>query len=168
MNTMTDGDGLNGLLGAREHLRFEDYQEGLTCTYGPVTVTEVQIVEFAREHDPQPFHTDPAAAGRGPFGGLVASGLHTLAIAQKLFLANFLSSTASLGSPGFDELRWLAPVRPGDELTLSVSVTDARRSRSKPDRGLVRTAWALINGKDEPVMTLSGMNFIGVRGEAPA
>ncbi len=141
----------------------EDYRQGAVCVYGPVPITEAEIVDFARVHDPQPFHDDPVAAADGPFGGLAASGMHSLAIAGRLFVGGFLPSTSSLGSPGFDEVRFLHPVRPGDQLTLRVTVLESRRSRSKPDRGLVRTGWELLSQDGIVVLTLSGLNIIGVR-----
>jgi acyl dehydratase len=146
----------------RQDRRLEDYEPGAVCVYGPVRVTEAEIVDFARVHDPQPFHTDPVAAAAGPFGGLVASGMHSLAIAGRLFVGAFLPGTGSLGSPGFDEVRFLLPVRPGDELRLRVTVLESRRSRSKPDRGLVRTGWELLNQDGDIVLTLNGLNFISV------
>ena len=147
----------------RQDRRLEDYQRGAVYVYGPARVTEAEIVDFARAYDPQSFHTDPVAAATGPFGGLVASGLHSLAIAGRLFVGTFLPGTGSLGSPGFDEVRFLRPVRPDDELRLRVTVLESRRSRSKPDRGLVRTGWELLNQDGDIVLTLTGLNIISVR-----
>ncbi len=142
---------------------FEDYRVGATYEFGELPVTEAEIMEFARRYDPQDFHTDPAAAAAGPFGGLIASGWMTAGLMMRLFADHYLSRNASLASPGVDELRWTRPVRPGDRLSIRVTVVEARRSRSKPDRGLVRSTIEVINQAREPVMTMSAMNLLGCR-----
>ena len=142
---------------------FEDYTPGAVYEYGYVTVTEAEIIEFARAFDPQPMHIDPEFAATGPFGGLIASGWHTAGIMMRMFVDHCLSRVASLASPGIDELRWPAPVRPGDSLRLRATIVEARRSRSKPDRGLVRTSAELINQNDEVVLTLTAMNILRAR-----
>ena len=147
---------------------FEDYPPGAVFEGGPVMVSGAEILEFARQYDPQAMHTDPAAAARGHFGGLIASGWHTAAVMMRLFATHFLSPASSLASPGIDELRWLAPVRPGDELRLRVTVVEARRSRSKPDQGIVRSLVELSNQKGEVVMTLRPTSFIRCRPGADA
>ncbi len=139
---------------------FEDYPEGLTATAGPVTVREEDIIAFAQRYDPQYFHIDPVAAQESPYGGLIASGWHTCAIMMRLLVENFLSPASSLGSPGIDELRWRAPVRPGDRLSVHVRVIEARPSQSKPDRGLIRSAIEVRNQRGEAVMTLTAMNLV--------
>jgi acyl dehydratase len=145
---------------------FEDYTPGAVYEYGSITVSEAEILDFARAFDPQPIHADPAAAARGPFGGLIASGWHTTSVMMRLFADHYLSRVASLASPGIDEIRWPAPVRPGDTLRLRVTVAEARRSRSKPDRGLVRTHAELINQDGVTVLTLTAMNLLGARDPA--
>jgi acyl dehydratase len=142
---------------------FEDYVAGAVYEYGYVTVTEAKILDFARAFDPQPIHTDLQFAAAGPFGGLIASGWHTAGIMMRMFVDHCLSHVASLASPGIDELRWPAPVRPGDALRLRATIVEARRSRSKPDRGLVRTKAELINQNDEVVLQLTAMNIILAR-----
>jgi acyl dehydratase len=142
---------------------FEDYVPGAVYEYGYITVTEAEILEFARTFDPQPIHVDPEFAAAGPFGGLIASGWHTAGIMMRMFADHCLSRVASLASPGIDELRWPAPVRPGDSLRLRATVVEARRSRSKPDRGLVRTRAELINQDDEVVLQLTAMNILRAR-----
>jgi acyl dehydratase len=142
---------------------FEDYVPGAVYEYGYVTVTEAEILDFARKFDPQPIHVDPEFAAHGPFGGLIASGWHTAGIMMRMLVDHFLSRIASLGSPGLDELRWPAPVRPGDSLRLRATVVDARRSRSKPDRGLIRTQSELINQDDEIVLRVTATNILGAR-----
>jgi acyl dehydratase len=139
---------------------FEDYAPGSVHELGSVSVSESEIVEFARRYDAQPFHVDAAAAAAGPFGGLVASGWHTAAMMMTLLVERFLDRATSLGSPGLDELRWPAPVRPGDTLTVRVTVMDARPSTSKPDRGLVRSHIEARNGRGETVMTVKVMNLV--------
>jgi acyl dehydratase len=145
---------------------FEDYVPGTVCEFGEVRVSEAEIIDFARRFDPQGMHVDPQAAARGPFGGLIASGWHTAAMMMRLVVDNFLPQKASLGSPGIDELRWLRPVRPGDVLRVRVSVLEATRSRSKPDRGVVRTLMEVLNQHGEVAMSLKAMNIIACRGEA--
>ncbi|WP_158880709.1 MaoC family dehydratase [Amycolatopsis anabasis] len=142
---------------------FEDYLPGSVHECGSVTVSEAEIIEFARRFDPQPFHVDPEAAAHGPFGGLVASGWHTASLMMRLFADHYLSPAASLGGPGVDELRWPRPVRPGDTLRLRATVLDATPSRSRPDRGLVRTRAELRNAGDEVVLSLIVLNFLGRR-----
>jgi acyl dehydratase len=142
---------------------FEDYTPGAVYEYGYITVSEADILGFARAFDPQPIHTDLEFAAAGPFGGLIASGWHTAGIMMRLFADHCLSRVASLASPGIDELRWPAPVRPGDSLRLRATFVEARRSRSKPDRGLVRTQAELINQNDQVVLTLTAMNLIRAR-----
>jgi len=142
---------------------FEDYTPGAVYEYGYITVSEADILDFARAFDPQPIHTDLELAARGPFGGLIASGWHTAGIMMRLFADHCLSRVASLASPGIDELRWPAPVRPGDSLRLRATFVETRRSRSKPDRGLVRTQAELISQNDQVVLTLTAMNIIRAR-----
>jgi len=139
---------------------FEDYVPGDTHEFGTIKVTEAEIIEFAARYDPQPFHVDPAAAASGPFGGLIASGWHTASLMMRLLVENYLSPVASLGSPGVEELRWSKPVRPGDELRVRVTVLEARPSRSKPDRGLVRSGMEVLNQHGEVVCGVTALNFL--------
>ena len=147
---------------------FEDYPPGAVFTSREITVGEAEILEFARRYDPQPMHTDPAAARQGRFGGLIASGWHTAALTMRLVVESFLSKRASLASPGIDELRWLLPVRSGDRLHIRVSVVEARRSRSNSMQGVVRSFVEVINQQGETVMTMRPVNFLACRtpGEA--
>ena len=148
---------------AVEDRHFEDYTPGAVFEYGAIQVTEAEIVEFARRFDPQYIHVDRKRAADGPFAGLIASGWHTAAMMMRLIVDNFLPKSASLGSPGIDELRWLRPVRPGDVLSVRLSILEATRSRSKPDRGIVRTLCEVLNQKREVVMSLKAMNIIAWR-----
>lgn len=139
---------------------FDDYLPGSECIFGPITLGEADIVDFGVRYDPQPIHVDARAAAAGPFGGLIASGWHTVALVMRVLVENYLSPTAALVSPGVDELRWSAPVRPGDVLRVRVAVLEAIPSRSKPDRGLIRTSVAALNQRDEVVMSFKGMNLM--------
>ena len=142
---------------------FEDYVVGTTAEHGSIPVDEDELVDFGRRFDPQPIHVDRDAAAAGPYGGLIASGWHTCALMMRLFAQEYLSPVSSLGSPGVDELRWIRPVRPGDELSLRTTVVEARLSRSKADRGLVRTRVELVNGGGDVVLRLLAMNLIRTR-----
>ncbi|GAA1519010.1 MaoC family dehydratase [Nocardioides humi] len=139
---------------------FEDYVPGSVYEYGHITITADEIVSFARQYDPQSFHTDPEQASSGPFGGLIASGWHTAAVCMRLFVDHYLSHVASMASPGMDELRWPRPVRPGDRLWFRATIEAARVSNSKPDRGLVHTTAELLNSDDDLVLSLKAMNFL--------
>lgn len=148
---------------------FEDYVPGTTYDCGSVSVSQAEIIFFAEQFDPQPFHVDPRAAAGGPFGGLVASGWHTVALVMRQLVDNYLSAEASLGSPGVDELRWPHPVRPGDTLRVRATVLEARRSQSRPDRGIMKTAIEAVNQDGRTVMRATATNFLRVRpASAPA
>jgi acyl dehydratase len=144
---------------------FEDYVSGAVYEYGRITVTEEEIREFAERFDPQRIHSDPEFAATGPFGGLIASGWHSAGILMRLFADHYLSQVASLASPGVDELRWSAPLRPGDSLRLRTTIVETRASRSKPDRGRVHTKAELINQDDKNVLQLLAMNILRRREE---
>ena len=152
---------------------FEDYRAGSVFECGSITVEQSEMIAFAKRYDPQAFHTDPAAAARSIYGGLIASGWYTAAMTMRLLVAKYLSGIASLGSPGIDELRWIGPVRPADALSVRVTILDARRSRSKPDRGVVRSLIEVSNQRGELVMSLKAINLLlcreparGAAGEA--
>ena len=141
----------------------DDYLPGATYDCGSVSVSEDEIVSFGRQFDPQPFHVDPGAAARGPFGGLIASGWHTAALVMRQLVDHYLPEEASLGSPGLDEMRWPDPVRPGDTLRVRASVVETRRSLSKPDRGIMKTAIEAVNQDGRTVMRATAINFLRVR-----
>jgi acyl dehydratase len=142
---------------------FEDYVPGSVHEFGGVAVEKSEMIDFARRFDPQPFHTDPAAAGKSNFGGLIASGWYTASLTMRLLVDHYISHVASLGSPGVDELRWLKPVRPGDTLSLRVTLLEAQRSRSKPDQGFIRALTEVLNQDREVVMTMKSGGFIRCR-----
>jgi len=144
---------------------FEDYLPGNVYECGHIPVSEAEIIEFAGRYDPQEMHVDPEAAARGRFGGLVASGWHTAAMTMRLIVDSFLPTAASLASPGIDELRWLKPVRPGDVLRVRVTVVEATPSRSRSDRGMVRSLVEVLNQDGDVVMSMKGMNIIRRRGQ---
>jgi acyl dehydratase len=118
-------------------LTFDDFPPGRFGTFGPRHVTREEILAFAAEFDPQPMHLDEVAASRSMLNGLSGSGWHLCAIVMRMMFDGFIGDTASLGSPGVNELRWLAPLRPGDDLMLEVDVVEARVSRSRPETGIV-------------------------------
>lgn len=142
---------------------FEDYEVGCVYEFGSIAVEEAEIIEFARRFDPQLFHTDPEGAKATTYGGLIASGWHTSALMMRLLVDHYLPSAASLGSPGVDELRWIRPVRPGDQLAVRVTVMEAKRSQSKPDRGIIKSLVEVINGDRETVMSMKGINILRCR-----
>ena len=146
-----------------ENRYFEDYLVGSVHEFGSIAVKQDEVIAFAKRFDPQVFHTDPESAKKTIFNGLIASGWHTAGLMMRLFADHFLSKVASLGSPGVDELRWNKPVRPGDELSVRVSVLEARRSRSKPDRGIVHSLIEVMNQNRDVVMSMKAVNIFFCR-----
>lgn len=142
---------------------FEDYEAGRVYELGTIPVSAAEIIEFAKRFDPQYFHIDPEKAAKGQFGGIIASGWHTISLAMRLYVDHYLSHVASLASPGTDEIRWPNPVRPGDTLRVRVTVLEARPSRSKPDRGIVRARVEAMNQRDEPVLSMTVASILGRR-----
>jgi len=147
-----------------DHARYFDYfKPSDRFQSAPLVVTEALIVEFARFYDPQVFHTDPRAAAESIYGGLIASGLQTIALTFKLFIETGTLAASSLGSPGLDEIRWKVPVRPGDTLHVVGEVLEARASSSKPDRGIVRIRYTTVNQRGEGVLTFIGNQLLRIR-----
>ncbi len=142
---------------------FEDYIPGEVHDFGSIVAEEPEMIAFARRFDPQPFHTDPEAAKQSIFGGLIASGWYSAGLMMRLYVDHYLSHVASLSSPGVDELRWLKPVRPGDSISIRITISDAKRSRSKPDRGIVHSYIEVLNQKGEIVMSMKGVNLLSCR-----
>jgi acyl dehydratase len=142
---------------------WEDFAVGDVTDVGPVTVSAEEIVEFASRYDPQPFHVDEEAAKASPFGGLIASGWHTTALFMGMFVPAVLLDSASLGSPGVEEIRWTAPVRPGDTLSGRSTVTEVRPSSTNARRGTVFTTNEVFNQDGVLVMTLKARGFFARR-----
>jgi acyl dehydratase len=136
-------------------MALEDFTRGLVIPLAEYEVTEEEIIEFARRYDPQYFHIDPVAAADSPFGGLIASGWMTTAIFMRMQCDSFILDSTCVGSPGMDEIRWLAPVRPGDRLSGNNRVVDVKPSQSRPDRGTVYSNIEIYNQHGTLVMSLS-------------
>lgn len=130
----------------------DDLVAGQRFSSPGLTLTEAEIIDFAWRYDPQSFHLDANAAADSPYGGLIASGFQSLAICFRLFIQSGILAESSLGSPGIDELRWLAPVRPGDTLHSEIEVLEVRPSNSKPDRGIARLKYQAVNQRGEVVL----------------
>lgn len=138
----------------------DDFRLGERFRSQGVTLTEADVISFALAYDPQPFHIDLEAAAKSPFGGLIASGLQTFALGWRMFLQEGVLRACSLGSPGIDELRWTAPVRPGDTLYTQAEVLEVRPSASKPDRGSLRMAYRIVNQREETVLTMNIVHIV--------
>lgn len=132
----------------------DDLAPGQSYQLGTRLVTTEEIVAFARDYDPQPFHLDEAAAEASIYGGLIASGWHTVCVFMRLFVDGFLDRAAAMGSPGVDELRWLKPVRPGDRLSGRAEIRAIRPSQSRPDRGIARIRCSVVNQGGEEVLSM--------------
>lgn len=143
----------------------EDFTVGEVMETTPVTLSADDIIEFAQLYDPQTFHTDPEAAKSSPYGGLIASGLQTIAVAFGQFIRLGYYVDSSLGGPATDDVEWLAPVRPNDELTTTVEVLEARPSKSKPDRGVLRLQFDTAVG-GSPVVRFNSTTFLRRRSTA--
>lgn len=148
--------------GIRYH--WEDLPVGKVLEFGGMTVSRDEIVAFGRQFDPQPFHVDEGAAGRTMYGGLIASGWHTCAMAMRMYFDAVLRHAASQGSPGVEKVRWVRPVRPGDTLRVRVEVMEARPSESKPHLGLVRNHWKVLNQSGEAVLEMDGWGMFRRKG----
>ncbi|HXV07392.1 MAG TPA: MaoC family dehydratase [Burkholderiales bacterium] len=135
---------------------WEDFKPGDTFPLGERVMDRDEMLAFARQFDPQPFHVDEAAAKRSMYGGLIASGWHTVALVMRMMCDSYLNQSASLGAPGVDNVRWLKPVRPGDTIRAQRTVLESRASQSRPEMGLVKTRWEVFNQSGELVMTMEG------------
>ncbi len=143
---------------------FEDFRVGEVIELGSRRVSAEEIIAFAREFDPQPFHIDAEAARHSVFGGLVASGWHTASLFMRLVVDGYIGKVASsMGSPGVDKVEWLKPVRPGDRLSGRITVVEKLPSRSRADRVTIKTLGEMLNQRGEVVMTVRGIGFIGRR-----
>jgi acyl dehydratase len=148
---------------AAEPMYWEDFVVGETAELGKHTFSAEEIVEFARKYDPQPFHIDPDAAAAGFFGGLIASGWHTCAVAMRILCESYINRSISLGSPGVDQIRWLKPVRPGDTLTYRRVVLESRASGSRANAGLVKSRTEAVNQRGELVLSMEAWGMFGRR-----
>lgn len=142
---------------------FEDFMAGQTIELGARQISEAEILEFARAFDPQPFHVDADAAAASIFGGIIASGWHTCSLMMRMVVDGILHDSTSLGSPGLDEVRWIKPVRAGDTLRVSKTVLETIASKSKPDRGVIKSEWRAVNQHGELVCTIRCMGMFGRR-----
>ena len=149
-------------------LTFEDFPPGRFGTFGPRHVTREEILAFATEFDPQPMHLDEEAAKQSLLGGLSGSGWHLCSIMMRMMVDGFIGHAASLGSPGVNEVRWLAPLRPGDDLMLDVDVTEARPSRSRPDTGIVTFRCTVRNAAGQALCEMVSPIIVGRRAAASA
>jgi acyl dehydratase len=145
---------------------FEDYETGRVFEFGTITVSEAEIIEFARRFDPESFRPDSEKAAANGLDGIAASGWHAVSLAMRLYVDHYLSRVASLASPGAEDIRWPNPVRPGDTLRIRVAILEARPSRSKPDRGIVRARVEAINQRGELVLSMIVVSFLGCRPKA--
>lgn len=140
-------------------MKFAEFKEGMLIRGGPVTVTEEEILVFARQYDPQWFHTDVERASQGRWGGLIASGWYTCAIAMRMAVDAMLHDSESFGSPGLGEVRWRVPVRPEDTLRLEARVQGVRRSTSRDDLGIISWSWTILNQHNEAVLDLDATSL---------
>ena len=147
---------------------YEDFEPGSVKSYGPRLITREEIIEFASEFDPQPMHLDEEAANKSMLKGLSGSGWHTCAIMMRMIYDGFLHNSSSLGAPGVDEVRWVRPVRPNDELTIRVTCLEKRDSGSRPQVGIVRFNLEMLNAKEEIVLQSSYSGFFGKRNAGTA
>jgi acyl dehydratase len=148
-------------------MKFAEFHAGQVIEAGPHAVTEAAVLEFARAWDPQWFHTDPAAALHGRFGGLIASGWHTCAIAMRLVADATLAGSESFASPGLAYIKWPHPVRPGDQLTVRATVLEARRSREKSHLGILRWRWQMFNANGTEVLDLEATSLFDLAKAPP-
>lgn len=142
---------------------FEDFFPGQEIALGSRTVSEEEIIAFATQFDPQPFHIDHQAAAASPYGGVIASGWHTCSMMMRMVVDGMMASASSMGSPGLDKVRWLLPVRAGDTLTVNYLTTAVKASTSRPDRGVVWSTWQAVNQDGQLVCTIEGMGMFGRR-----
>ena len=148
-------------------LYYEDIEVGVVRRFGSKQVTREEVIDFAAKYDPQPFHIDDEAAANTHFRRLSASGWHTGSMAMRMMVDNMKEhEQAGLGSPGIEDLRWLAPVYPGDTLRCETEVLEKRRSASRPEMGLFKSRLTVFNQHDAPVMTMVSTGLIRVRDEA--
>ena len=142
---------------------WEDFKVGDTSSLGERIVQREEMIAFAKMYDPQPFHIDEEAGRLSMFGGLIASGWHTVAMVMRMMVDSYLGDSASLGSPGVENVRWLKPVRPGDTIRANRTVLETRASKSRPEMGMVKTRWEVVNQHGEMVMSMEGWGMFSRR-----
>ena len=147
---------------------FDDFFAGQQIALGSRTVSEEEIIAFATQFDPQPFHVDHDAAAASMFGGVIASGWHTCSMMMRIVVDGMMASSSSMGSPGLDQVRWIVPVRAGDTLSVSYLTTAVKASASRPDRGVVWSTWSATNQHGELVCTIEGMGMFAKRPQGAA
>jgi acyl dehydratase len=147
-------------------VKFSEFYPGQQIEAGPYRVSDQEIVAFASAYDPQWFHTDAIAAAEGRFGGLIASGWHTCSIAMRLIVDAALKGSESFSSPGLEYVKWPAPVRPGDALSLRAEVLEVRLSAKSSDLGILRWRWQLFNQDNTEVLALEATSFFDLSDEA--
>ncbi len=143
----------------KHKIHWEDFTPGWTIRSKPVTISKQDIINFAREFDPQPFHLDEEAAKDTLLGGLAASGWQSCSILMRMMCDTYLNDSSSMGSPGIDETRWLKPVRPGDRLHMKCICLETRASSSRPEMGICKMHWEMLDQHAEPVMSMTGTQF---------
>ena len=143
-------------------MKFAEFHPGQVIEAGPYKLGEAELIDFAQRYDPQWFHTDPQAAMAGIHGGLIASGWQTCSIAMRLVADKALQGSESFASPGLAYVKWLHPVRAGDQLSLRATVIDTRRSGSKPSLGILRWRWQLFNAADREVLDLEATSLFNL------
>lgn len=151
--------------GRLKRMKFDEFKAGQIIDAGPYRVSAEEIIEFARQYDPQWFHTDPRAAAQGRFDGLIASGWHTCGIAMRLIVDAVLTGSESFASPGLEYVKWPAPVRPGDRLSLRATVLETRRASKSPELGILRWRWHLLNQDEVEVLELEATSFFDLSAE---
>ena len=144
-------------------MKFAQFHVGQVIEAGPYAVSEAEVLQFAGAYDPQWFHTEPEAAANGPFGGLIASGWHTCCIAMRLAVDHVLRGSESFASPGVANIRWPHPVRPGDSLTLRITVNEVRRSTKRPELGVVEWTWRMFNARGEQVLETDATSLFNLQ-----
>ena len=148
-------------------MRFAEFRAGQLIDAGTVSVSEQEIVAFARQFDPQWFHVDPRRAAAGRWNGLIASGWHTCSLAMRLVVDNVLAGSESFGSPGLTDLRWPHPVRPGDRLSVQIEVIESRTAQSRPTLGIVRWRWRMENQQAIEVLSLEATSLFELADPIP-
>ena len=151
-----------------EKLHWEDFKQGDVAVYGPRLVTREEIIAFAAEFDPQPMHLDEAAGASSLMGGLGGSGWHSCSLLMRIIADGFILNSASMGSPGMDEVRWLKPLRPGVNLRVRATVLETRTSKSLPDTGFIKMTFEMIDDTDAPVTTMTSTLMMGRRNPGAA